>query len=113
MYFDEEKLDANEQGEHIVRRVIPVKDLHGILQGECLLQAVEMEAWTDGRLRQEGVRDRCFGCFCCAGVGVGQEVQCLDRDQNIRMERISSTKRVCPRPSIDTALSPPHLWSHG
>jgi hypothetical protein len=42
MYFDEEKLVANEQGEHIVRRVVPVKDLHGILQGESLLQAVGM-----------------------------------------------------------------------
>ena len=27
------KLDADEQGEHIVRRVVPVKDLHSILQG--------------------------------------------------------------------------------
>lgn len=27
------KVNANEQGEHIVRRVVPVKDLHAILQG--------------------------------------------------------------------------------
>jgi hypothetical protein len=32
------KLNAYEQGEHIVRRVVPVKDLHSILQGESLLQ---------------------------------------------------------------------------
>ena len=35
MYLDEEKMDANEKGEHIVRRVVPIKDLHSILQGEC------------------------------------------------------------------------------
>jgi len=34
MYLDEEKLDANKKGEHIVRRVVPVKDLHSILQSE-------------------------------------------------------------------------------
>jgi len=28
------EINANEQGEHIVRRVVPVKDLHSILQGE-------------------------------------------------------------------------------
>jgi hypothetical protein len=33
MLSDEEELNANEQGEHIVRRVVPVKDLHSILQG--------------------------------------------------------------------------------
>jgi ADP-ribose pyrophosphatase len=32
------KLNADEQGEHIVRRVVPVKDLHGILQGESLYE---------------------------------------------------------------------------
>ena len=33
-YSTRGKVNANEQGEHIVRRVVPVKDLHGILQGE-------------------------------------------------------------------------------
>lgn len=28
------EINANKQGEHIVRRVVPVKDLHSILQGE-------------------------------------------------------------------------------
>jgi hypothetical protein len=35
---NEETLNVDEQGEHIVRKVVPVKDLHSILQGESLLQ---------------------------------------------------------------------------
>jgi hypothetical protein len=35
---NEETVKVDEQGEHIVRKVVPVKDLHSILQGESLLQ---------------------------------------------------------------------------
>ena len=57
MLSDEEELNANEQGEHIVRRVVPVKDLHGILQGESCHELLRCGLWADNRLRQEGIRD--------------------------------------------------------
>jgi hypothetical protein len=45
-----------DKGEHIVRRVVPVKDLHSILQGGSLSDT-ELAAWADGRICQEGIRD--------------------------------------------------------
>ena len=32
--YNKQEMNADEQGEHIARRVVPVKDLHIILQGE-------------------------------------------------------------------------------
>jgi ADP-ribose pyrophosphatase len=55
--FDKKVLDADEKGEHIVRRVVPVKDLHSILQGGSLSESLGWDMWADDRLRQEGVRD--------------------------------------------------------
>jgi len=59
------------KGEHIVRKVVPVKDLHKILQGQSFLQ---YRAPTDSRLLQEGLCDRCLGSFSRAGMGISEEV---------------------------------------